>query len=192
MKGAVIRIDRSSDSTGICFAQLFSPFLECVAKLYWITLHYQSSPFANGMAGIEAFRQVEDFRIDVEGLAPDTMIQLYRPPALEQLAIHVRNDWQDFLGIKRGLDPMEVTKRFALLDERADFGCDECTADFTASIEKETELVFFSDDSGVWEMYAVDSSLQGAVMSRCRELGGGVRVQPTELANRDRVLSSRW
>ena len=156
----------STEPTEVCFAQLFSPILDFVARLYWITLHCASSPFQNAMAGIEAFDLVDGLRIEVEGVDPDLGIQLWRPPTLADLAEHVRNDYQDFFGVKRDRDPLEVTRRFAELDERSDFGSSGWKIAFAAAIEEETEVVFFSHDEEVWEVYAADSHLLDAVLSR--------------------------
>ncbi len=202
MNGVVIRMNPSrskepgsgdgTEATGACFARLFSSILEDVAKLHWITLHYESSPFASGMADTGIWRRVEELRIDVEGVNTDHGVQLYSPPALRELARYVRNDWQDFLGVKRSRDPLAATRRFVGLDERADFGSSEWTADFTAAVEEETELVFFANDAGVWEVYAAESSLRDAVLNACRELDGGIRVRAADLGQRDVVLSERW
>ena len=183
---------------GGSFAQLFAPILEVVAKLYWITLHCESSPFQNAMAGIEAFEQVSALAIDVDARPSGLDIQLWRPPTLADLAAYVRDDWQDFLGVRRDRDPLEVTRKFAELDERASMlnpGWtpaieNEREVEFLAAIEEGVEIAFFSNDAGVWEVYAADSHLLDAVLNQCRGLDEGViRVKPANLGNREQVLS---
>ncbi len=200
MNGLAILFDRSvslksaeGGGDGLAkarFAHLFAPILDAVAKLYWITLHCESAPFQNAMAGIEAYDRVSKLSVYVEGKPLDDGVQLWRPPTLADLAKHVRNDWQDFLGVKRDRDPKEVTRRFALLDDRSDINSSEWEVAFAAAIEEEIEIAFFANDAGVWEMYAADRRLLDAVLDRCRELGAGVvRVQRGNLSDREQLLS---
>ncbi len=179
-----------TELTEIGFELLFAPILDVVRKLYWITLHCASAPFQNAMAGIEAYDRVCSLSVYVENLPPDPGVQLWIPPTLADLAGHVRNDWQDFLGVKRDRDPKGVTRRFALLDDRSDVNSSEWEVAFAAAIEEETEIVFFANDAEVWEMYAADSRLLDAVLVRCSELGAGVvRVQRGNLSDREQLLS---
>lgn len=113
------------------------------------------------MTKIRAERLSPDSEDGGEGLVQSagqeaSLPALYAPPGLQELAEYVRNDWQNFLGVKRGRDPLAATRRFVGLDERADFGSSEWMVDFRATLEEETELVFFSNDARVWEMYAAE------------------------------------
>ena len=199
MKGAIICLmlpesenDQRIEPNFLGFAQFFAPILDTVAEFHWITLHYQSSPFVNVMATPEGWDRAEELRIGVKGLDPDLGVQLWRPPALQEFANHVRNDWQNFIGIRKDRDPLEVTRRFASLAARPAFGASEWTTDFIAAIEEEAHLVFFADDTNLWEVYAADGHLVSVVLNHCRELGEGIRVRSVDLADRERVLSERW